>query len=232
MQKIRCQVKQVQALNDAVYHVILTPETPMNHQAGQYLMILMSEEDKRAFSIASPAQSTDIELHIGASVAESYAMQVIERLQNESHIDVLAPSGNAQLRHESKRPRLMIAGGTGFSYIHSLLSEQIRLGQQVKTTVYWGAKTAKDLYLLEQMQTWAQAHDWLNFIPVVEQADSDWTGQQNNVLAQIKADFISVNGYDIYVAGRFAMVGAAREMLREMSLEEAHLYGDALAFIK
>ncbi|MGL5025372.1 MAG: NAD(P)H-flavin reductase, partial [Shewanella oncorhynchi] len=53
-----------------------------------------------------------------------------------------------------------------------------------------------------------------------------------NLLAQIKQDFVSLNGYDIYIAGRFDMVGAAREIFREIGVEEAHLYGDAFAFIK
>ncbi|MBL4816794.1 MAG: NAD(P)H-flavin reductase, partial [Shewanella sp.] len=42
----------------------------------------------------------------------------------------------------------------------------------------------------------------------------------------------SLHGYDIYIAGRFDMVGAAREVFRAIGVEEEHLYGDAFAFIK
>jgi aquacobalamin reductase/NAD(P)H-flavin reductase len=67
---------------------------------------------------------------------------------------------------------------------------------------------------------------------VIEEAPANWQGKTANLLAQIKQDFVSLNGYDIYIAGRFDMVGAAREIFREIGVEEAHLYGDAFAFIK
>ena len=71
--------------------------------------------------------------------------------------------------------------------------------------------------------------------PLVELRPSDRSAppigkvKPANLLAQIKQDFVSLNGYDIY-ADRFDMVGAAREIFREIGVEEAHLYGDAFAF--
>ena len=121
MKNIRCQIEKVTPFNDAVYQVVLKPEQPVEHKAGQYLLVVMGENDKRAFSIASPQGGDTIELHIGAAVTEAYPMQVVERLRNESHIEIQAPGGEAWLRHDTKRPRLMIAGGTGFSYIKSLV---------------------------------------------------------------------------------------------------------------
>ena len=88
------------------------------------------------------------------------------------------------------------------------------------------------MYYEQIARQWHDAHPWLHFVPVVEQACEGWDGKEGNLLEQIKKDFVSLNGYDIYIAGRFDMVGAAREVFREMGVEEAHLYGDAFAFIK
>ncbi|MGL5359574.1 MAG: NAD(P)H-flavin reductase [Shewanella sp.] len=232
MNTIRCKIAQVSPFNDAVYRVLLSPETPFDFKAGQYLCIIMGEQDKRPFSIASAPNAEFIELHIGAAVSESYPMQVIERLKNQSHIDIEAPGGNAHLRHDSPRPRLLIAGGTGFSYIKSIVEQQIALGQPISTTLYWGCRTQDAMYGEALARQWQAEHPWLHFIPVVEEASPQWQGKTANLLTQIKQDFISLNGYDIYIAGRFNMVGAARELFREMGVEEAHLYGDAFAFIK
>ncbi|MEC4728042.1 NAD(P)H-flavin reductase [Shewanella sp. D64] len=236
MNTIRCQIEKVTPFNDAVYQIILKPETAFEFKAGQYLCVVMGEKDKRPFSIASAPDAEHIELHIGAAVSESYPMQVVERmkesLKNGTSIEVEVPGGEAHLRHESTRPRLLIAGGTGFSYIKSIIEHQIALDQRVPTTLYWGCRNADAMYYEAIARAWHDAHPWLHFVPVLEEAGGDWKGKKANLLAQIKADYVSLNGYDIYIAGRFDMVGAAREVFRAIGVEEDHLYGDAFAFIK
>ncbi|UCX06067.1 NAD(P)H-flavin reductase [Shewanella sp. HL-SH8] len=232
MKTIRCQIKKITPFNDAVFQVVLKPDTAFDFKAGQYLSIVMGEKDKRPFSIASAPNADEIELHIGAAVSESYPMQVVERLKNATHIDIEAPAGDAYFREDSIRPRILIAGGTGFSYIKSIIEHQIAIGEKVHTHFYWGCRTEDAMYYQAIARQWHQAHEWLEFIPVIEQADANWTGKQANLLEQIKQDFISLNGYDVYIAGRFDMVGAAREVFRAQGIEEAHLYGDAFAFIK
>jgi aquacobalamin reductase/NAD(P)H-flavin reductase len=88
------------------------------------------------------------------------------------------------------------------------------------------------MYYQAIARQWHADHNWLEFVPVVEEAPANWNGKQANLLEQIKQDYVSLVGYDIYIAGRFDMVGAAREVFREMGVDEAHLYGDAFAFIK
>ena len=232
MNSIRCKIEKVTPFNDAVYQVQLRPELPFAFAAGQYLSIVMGETDKRPFSIASAPGCELLELHIGAAVTENYPMQVVERLKSSETIDIEAPAGDAFLRHQSDRPRLLIAGGTGFSYIKSIVEQQIALGQQIETSLYWGCRTPEAMYYQSIAREWHQQFPWLHFVPVVEQAPADWQGKTNLLLAQLKEDFISLIGYDIYIAGRFPMVGAAREMFRDMGVEEEHLYGDAFAFIK
>ncbi|GGI96854.1 NAD(P)H-flavin reductase [Shewanella hanedai] len=236
MNTIRCQIEKVTPFNDAVYQIILKPETAFDFKAGQYLCVVMGEKDKRPFSIASAPDAEHIELHIGAAVSESYPMQVVERMKeclaNGTSMEIEVPGGDAHLRHDSTRPRLLIAGGTGFSYIKSIVEHQIALDQKIPTTLYWGCRNVDAMYYESIAREWHEAHPWLHFVPVLEEAGGDWKGKKANLLAQIKADYVSLNGYDIYIAGRFDMVGAAREVFRSIGVEEAHLYGDAFAFIK
>lgn len=232
MKHVRCQVEQVIPFNDAVYQVLLRPEEPLNHKAGQYLLILMNENDKRAFSIASPEGAELIELHIGASVTESYPMQVVEHLRNAKFVDIEAPAGKAWFKQDSHRPRLMIAGGSGFSYIKSLVEQQIQAEQQIPTTLYWGCRHPDAMYAEHLARRWHQEYPWLTFVPVVEECPVGWDGKQNKLLAQVEQDFTSLQGYDIYIAGRFAMVGAALSIFQKLDAEEDHLYGDAFGFIK
>lgn len=236
MKTIRCKIEQISPFNDAVFQVTLKPETAFDFKAGQYLCIVMGEKDKRPFSIASAPDAKHIELHIGAAVSESYPMQVVEKLkqclQDNTEIEIEVPGGEAHFRSDSQRPRLLIAGGTGFSYIKSIVEQQIALGQTIETQLYWGCRTQEAMYYEKIARQWHDAHPWLHFIPVIEEANQDWQGKEANLLEQIKTDFTSLIGFDIYIAGRFDMVGAAREVFRSMGVDEAHLYGDAFAFIK
>lgn len=63
MTTLSCKVTSVEAITDTVYRVRLVPEAAFSFRAGQYLMVVMDERDKRPFSMAStPAEQEFIEL--------------------------------------------------------------------------------------------------------------------------------------------------------------------------
>jgi aquacobalamin reductase/NAD(P)H-flavin reductase len=221
----------VTALCPTVYQAVLEPETPLNFKAGQYLCIVMAEDDKRPFSIASsPINNNQLELHIGAAVPESYAMQVIDRLTTQTSINIEGPFGQAFLRQDTFRPRIMIAGGTGFSYIQSMVETLLVQEDQQTTFFYWGCRDPASMYLRKTAERWAKQHPNLIFIPVFDNTDSH--ERQGTVLDAVCADFVCLKDYDVYIAGRFEMVGAARQRFFEKGIHEKHLYGDAFAFMK
>jgi len=111
MTTLSCKVTSVDAITDTVYRVRLVPEAAFSFRAGQYLMVVMDERDKRPFSMAStPAEQEFIELHIGASELNLYAMAVMDRILKEREIDVDIPHGEAWLREDEDRPLILIAG--------------------------------------------------------------------------------------------------------------------------
>ena len=118
MKAITCQVASLTPLTEYVYKALLKPSQAIDFAAGQYLNFVMSDEDKRPFSIASAPGAELIELQIGAFGSDSYPMQVIEHIKANAEVTIEMPFGGAQLREESERPLLLIAGGTGFSYIN------------------------------------------------------------------------------------------------------------------
>lgn len=115
MTTLSCKVTSVEAITDTVYRVRLVPDAAFSFRAGQYLMVVMDERDKRPFSMAStPDEKGFIELHIGASELNLYAMAVMDRILKDREIVVDIPHGDAWLRDDEERPLILIAGGTGF----------------------------------------------------------------------------------------------------------------------
>ena len=83
MNTIECQVEDISQLTPFVYKVLLKPSELVSFKPGQYLNLVMAEDDKRAFSIASAPHQALIELQIGAFGEDSYAMQAIEKLKTD-----------------------------------------------------------------------------------------------------------------------------------------------------
>lgn len=233
MTTLSCKVTSVEAITDTVYRVRLIPEAEFSFRAGQYLMVVMDERDKRPFSLAStPMEKDIIELHIGASELNLYAMAVMERIQQQRQITVDIPHGDAWLREEGDRPLVLIAGGTGFSYARSILLTALSQQPDRHIAIYWGGRELKHLYDLDELKALAIKHPNLKVIPVVEQPEEGFDGRSGTVLTAVMQDYGSLAEHDIYIAGRFEMAKIARERFcAERGAQEARMFGDAFAFI-
>lgn len=231
MNTITCQVESLTSLTATVYKVLLKPEQKVDFIAGQYLNFVMASDDKRPFSIASSPTSSVIELQIGAFGEDSYAMQVIEHIKDNKQVTIEMPLGSAGLVTKSERPLLLLAGGTGFSYIKSMFEFLAEQQCQRTIIVYWGLREPSACYELAQTQACINKMPHATFIPVVENPDEQWQGKVGRVHEVAMADIVSFEPYDIYLAGRFDMVGKIRQDFTEQGALLEHMYADAFAFI-
>ncbi len=243
MKTISCQIVSLSSLTAHVFKVLLKPCEKVNFIAGQYLNFVMSDEDKRPFSIASSPNSDLIELQIGAFATDSYPMQVIERIQSaqadDKPVTIEIPLGQAQLRTTSERPLLLLAGGTGFSYIKSMFEYLAEQKSQRHIMVYWGLRELAAAYELEETAAIIAKLSHANFIPVIEKvnenvaenANKTWQGKTGLVHQAVMHDIVSLEPYDIYLAGRFEMVDVIRSDFVEHGALLEHMYADAFAYI-
>lgn len=233
MTTLSCKVTSVEAITDTVYRVRLLPEAKFSFQAGQYLMVVMDERDKRPFSMAStPSDHEFIELHIGASDINLYAMAVMDRILKEKEIVVDIPHGDAWLREDEDRPLILIAGGTGFSYVRSILLTALARNPQREIAIYWGGREDKHLYDLSELEALSVVHPNLRVEAVVEQPETGWRGRTGTVLTAVMQDYGTLAGHDIYIAGRFEMAKIARDLFcNERSAQADRMFGDAFSFI-
>jgi len=231
MSIVTCKVSSIEKLNDFLYRILLQPQQAVSFKAGQYVSVVMGEKDKRHFSIANAPSSNLIELHIGATPENGYAMQVIEKMQSEGQVEVEVGNGEAYLREQSTRPIIVVAGGTGFAYAKSILEQVVKLQLTNPVHLYWGVKESAHFYLQETAQNWANKYNNIHFHPVVELAGSDWAGHQGYVHQAVLTDFADLSLFDIYVVGRFEMAKVARDDFEKQNALIDHIYGDAFAFI-
>lgn len=231
MKMMTCQVVSLTPLTAHVYKALLKPSEAIDFSAGQYLNFVMSEEDKRPFSIASAPGAEHIELQIGAFGSDSYPMQVIEHIKANAEVTIEMPFGSAQLREDSQRPLLLIAGGTGFSYIKSMFEHLVAQSSQREVVVYWGLRDPSACYELDETAEMIGQLANGKFIPVIETPDDAWQGRVGMVHKVVMGDVDNLVDYDIYLAGRFEMVAAVREDFVAHGALVEHMYADAFAFI-
>jgi CDP-4-dehydro-6-deoxyglucose reductase len=115
--------------------------------------------------------------------------------------------------HESEKPIVLVASGTGFAPIKAIIESAFKRGVERPMTLYWGARRPKDLYLDELPRKWATEHpQQLKYVPVISEAlpEDQWTGRTGFVHRAVMEDLPDLSGYQVYACGVPIMVDSAR----------------------
>ncbi|MBU1438750.1 MAG: NAD(P)H-flavin reductase [Gammaproteobacteria bacterium] len=238
--KVLCTVSHIQPLTPTVQQVILTPKAPVEFKAGQYLQIYLSDTDKRPFSIACAPGFTyqgqpALELQIGGTVTDNYASQALahltEHCSNNQEVLVQVGLGEAFWHEESSRPIILLAGGTGFSYVHSIASAIANADVKRPVQLYWGLRHPQAGYAEAELAAWQASHSEYQLNVVVQEPDAQWTGRTGLVHQAVLDDHADLAGFDIYIAGPFAMVGVVRDAFLAQGAQRTQMYADAFAWL-
>ena len=236
----QARVTQMERLSPTLMRLQLTlpASERLDFTAGQYINILLDDGAKRAFSFANapqlpfaalPATGQPIELHVRLIPGGRFTTHVFERMQVGDAIEFEGPVGRFALSTSSQRPILFVAGATGFAPIKSILEDAFRRGVQRPMALYWGVRSAADLYLVDQVHAWEREHANFRFVPVLSQADDDaaWTGRRGLVHEAMLADHPDLSGYEVYACGSVKMVEAAVPDFLAHGLGEQYCFSDA-----
>lgn len=198
-------------------------------RAGQYLRVLMADGDSRNYSMANAPQKNDeVELHIRHVPGGKFSEDILAHLRTTNTLDIELPYGEFILSEASDRPAILIATGTGFAPMKSIIENNIRLGSARPLHLYWGANTESDLYMLELARSWAEAHAWLSFTPVVSSPSLRWKGRTGLVHRAVQADQYDMSGLEIYACGAPIMIESAqRDFRAESGLRDDAFFSDA-----
>ncbi len=228
--KVLCTVVSIQPLTPSVFQVFLQPKAPVSFLPGQYLQIYLSDSDKRPFSIASAPSDDLLELHIGGNVTDNYASQALTHLRDNPEVLVQVGLGEAYLR-DSERPVLLLAGGTGFSYVASIAKALVQQAPNRPVLLYWGLRQEAAIYYQAELAAWQTACATLNVVPVVQEPSDNWQGRSGLVHEVVLADHADLSAFDIYIAGPFPMVGAVRDAFLAQGAVRQQMYADAFAWL-
>lgn len=220
-----------QAASDVtVLQLRLAAGVRVKFKAGQYLQVLLADGQRRAFSMASaPHESDSVQLHIRQVPNGHFSAGILPTLKVGDMLSLELPHGDFWLREDSDRPLVLVAGGTGFAPIQSIINHMVRQKLQRDITLYWGSRQAEGLYAAEQIAKWEKTLPALRYVPVLsdEPGDSGWTGRRGLVHEAVLADHADLSSSEVYACGAPPMVAALRQACATRGLPDAHFHSDA-----
>ena len=218
----------------AILKLRLPASETLEFHAGQYIDILLKDGKKRSFSLANAPQAGGLlELHIRHVSGGLFTDQVFSTMKARDILRLNGPLGSFYLRDDSTKPMVLLAGGTGFAPIKSIVEQAIAQGCQRPMHIYWGAKAKADLYLPDLGGQWAAAHPNITYVPVLSEpaADDAWTGRTGFVHQAVVADFPNLAGHQVYACGSPVMIDAARQdFVSRCGLPEEEFFADSFTF--
>lgn len=196
-------------------------------RAGQYLQIELEDGSRRNYSMANPPHESDsVQLHVRHLPGGKFSGSVLRGLEKGQKLRIELPFGEFTLQDESTSPAILLATGTGFAPVKSIVEDAIKRKLERPLHLYWGARRQEDLYLFELAQKW-HASGKLTFVPVLSEPHDDWTGRRGFVHETVLEDFGTLAGYQVYACGNPAMTSAAQRSFVEAGLPDEDFFSDA-----
>lgn len=230
-----CRVQKLERLAPDVIalHLKLPNNEQLAFRAGQYVEILLKDGQRRAFSIASaPHEEGLLQLHVRLVPGGHFTGHVFNAMKEREILRFEGPHGSFHLREDSAKPIILVAGGTGFAPIRSIVEHAIHLKIGRPMTLYWGARDRAGLYLAELPERWAAQQANIKYQPVLSEpsAADAWTGRCGLVHHAVLEDFPDLSGHQVYICGAPQMIEAARRDFLAHGLPEEEFFADAFTF--
>ncbi len=215
-------------------HLKLPASERLQFLAGQYVDILLKDGRRRSFSMANaPHDDTFLQLHIRHVPGGLFTGQLFSTLKARDILRINGPHGSFNLREESDKPMVLLAGGTGFAPIKSLIEHAFHENCRRPMALYWGARARIDLYRNDLPERWAAERAGFSYVPVLSEptAEDAWDGRTGLVHQAVMADLPDLSGHEVYACGAPAMIDAARRDFTSCcGLPEEAFFSDAFTF--
>ncbi|MBR9867418.1 MAG: 2Fe-2S iron-sulfur cluster binding domain-containing protein [Oceanospirillales bacterium] len=224
----RTMAKETVSDDVAVLKIAPAPGVNFAFKPGQYLDLTIKGYATRSYSMASTDSEGLIELHVRKMPGGAVSPIIVDELKHKAIVTIEGPFGTFYVR-DSDRPMVMIASGTGFAPVKSMMQGLIASGNSRPVALYWGGRAKQDLYMDKLCQQWAEQNSWFSYTPVLsENTDAGWVGRTGFVHQSVVDDLPDLSAYEVYVCGAPIVVSSAkRDCIGLCGLNPDHFFSDA-----
>ncbi len=229
-------VESIRDLTHDIKEVRLRLKDPkeITPKAGQYIQFevpeyeLTDERVYRAYSMASsPDDKNHVELEIRLVPNGICTTYVHKHLKEGDEIIINGPYGDFFLRDTDKNI-IFIAGGSGMAPIKSMLLDMERKGITRKASYFFGARSKRDLFLLEEMHALEEKMPNFTFIPALSepQEEDNWDGEVGLITDVVRRMVSEASNSEAYLCGSPGMIDACIKVLDEVGVLPENIFYD------
>ncbi|MGW3631640.1 globin domain-containing protein [Streptomyces sp. NPDC005122] len=209
-----------------IAEITVWPDAPYPYTAGQYASVETPWQPKawRYYSPAhAPRPDNTLTFHVRA-IAQGQVSQGLVHTAKPGDVVRLGPAqGDMTLDPPSDRDLVCVAGGTGIAPIKALVEEAARSGIERYVDVFVGARTAKELYGLDDMLRMSQQHHWLSVRAAVSH---ERIAGLEGTLPQVLNEFGPWPWHEAFISGPIAMVTQASATLARQGIPQERIHFD------
>jgi Na+-transporting NADH:ubiquinone oxidoreductase subunit F len=219
-------------IKEMTLEVVDPPE--INMVPGQFVQLrvpeyeLTDEPVYRAYSVASnPSDAKHVELEVRL-VPNGIATTYVHNYMKEGDEVIFnGPYGDFYLR-ETEREIVCIAGGSGMAPIKSILLSMAEKGINRRTRYFFGARSKKDLFLVEEMRRLEKELPNFEFIPALSnpEEEDEWQGETGLITEVVAKHMESGENTEAYLCGSPGMIDACVKVLSEKGVPDELIYFD------
>jgi propane monooxygenase reductase subunit len=229
----RAEVESLDTLTRDIRLLRLRVDEPddFSFLPGQYVDLWVPGDSgvRRSFSMANLPGDGGIELMIKCYPGGRFSGLLQDSIAPGDTIQFTGPYGAFHLRR-SRRPILMLAGGSGMAPILALVRELADERSDRMTRFFYGARTVGDLFHLDEIAALSAGLSDFRFTPVLSEATGDEApGVARGFVHERAAQYLSsgeMEDFDTYMCGPPPMIDAAMEMLTDHGLDESRIHYD------
>ena len=150
------------------------------------------------------------------------------KLKAGDALDVKGPYGTCTLRSSSSRDLVLIGGGAGMAPLWSLINAVAERDPKRKVTFYYGARTARDLFYLKELEALAERMPAFKTVLALSEPapDEPWSGETgfiSDVVGRLEDNLMDC---DAYVCGPPPMVDASLAILAAKGVAKERIFYD------
>ncbi len=209
------------------------PDT-IEYKAGQFMQIetppyeLTDEPVYRAYSMSSVPSSHDIvEMEVRLVPDGICTTYVHQHVKVGDRMTVNGPYGDFHLA-DTDREMICIAGGSGMAPLKSILYDMREKGSPRKATYFFGAKSKRDLFLLDEMKQLEKDLAAFKFIPALSEPkpDDNWQGETGLITDVVDRHTGDLSNAEAYLCGSPFMIDACIIVLRKHGMPDSNIFYD------
>lgn len=202
-------------------------------KAGQYADVLLKDGAHRSYSMANaPNDDGEIVWHVRRMEGGRFSTHAYDKLKAKDLLRIKGPFGTFVLQ-DTQAPIVFLASGTGYAPIAALLETHAEAIRERGAVLYWGGRKWRDLYAVSSVAEWEAQHPGVRLVPVLSEADADWSGRTGLVHRAVLDDLPVLEDHEVYACGNPLMIDAARAAFVEQGgLPAEQFYCDAFVIGK